>query len=118
MQERLFTVEQVAEYLGVHRDTVYAMVRSGRLKAFQLGGRKASWRITAEDLQAFISQRRAAQNGGDAVVSDDFTRRRELNDFDSQQRADLEAFRARQAGDRREFVAGQEETLGHRTKNA
>jgi excisionase family DNA binding protein len=60
-EDRLLTLEQVAEYLQVHRDTVYTLLRSGRLKGFQLGGRKASWRIGQDDLREFLdAQRREA----------------------------------------------------------
>lgn len=115
MQEKLLTVEQVAEYLGVHRDTVYAMVRSGRLKAFQLGGRKASWRVAEGDLRAFIDGRRAAKVR-DASNGNGFSQehQRALDDFDARQRADMDAFHARQTAERRRFVA--EQADGRRPK--
>lgn len=116
MQEKLLTVEQVAEYLGVHRDTVYAMVRSGRLKAFQLGGRKASWRIVEDDLRSFIDGRRTAQTR--EAAADDLAqdRQRALDYFDSQQRAEMDALRERQTADRREFLADQDEVRRSRSK--
>jgi excisionase family DNA binding protein len=57
-EDKLLTLEQVAEYLQVHRDTVYTLLRSGRLKGFQLGGRKASWRIGENDLRDFLNAQR------------------------------------------------------------
>lgn len=59
MNNKLLTIDQVAEYLGVHRDTVYSLIRSGKLAAFQLGGRKAGWRISEEDLQAFVRSQKS-----------------------------------------------------------
>lgn len=56
MNDGLLTINQVAEYLGVHRDTVSSLIRSGRLPALQLGGRKAGWRISKDDLLAFVSE--------------------------------------------------------------
>jgi excisionase family DNA binding protein len=44
---------QVAEKLGVHKDTVLRLLRSGRLPAVKLGHR--TWRITEEALQSFIT---------------------------------------------------------------
>ena len=64
MNGKLLSIDQVAEYLGVHRDTVYSLIRSGRLPALQLGGRKAGWRITEEDLQGFIDHGKAVNAAG------------------------------------------------------
>lgn len=53
MEERLFTIEQVAERLGVHVKTARNYVREGRLKAVRIG---KSYRITASDLAALTGQ--------------------------------------------------------------
>ncbi|MBP0450829.1 helix-turn-helix domain-containing protein [Kitasatospora sp. RG8] len=45
-----YSVEQVAELLGLHVRTVRGYVRDGRLKAARIG---KQYRITAEDLAAF-----------------------------------------------------------------
>lgn len=45
--------QQVAERLGISRDTVLRLVRSGRLAAVKLGWR--TWRITEDALQAFMA---------------------------------------------------------------
>src|SRR5690606_7338558 len=39
--ERLYSPEDAAEYLGVHVQTVRAWVRSGRLRAARLAGKRA-----------------------------------------------------------------------------
>ncbi|WP_067972830.1 helix-turn-helix domain-containing protein [Nocardiopsis trehalosi] len=46
----LYSVEQVAERLGLHVRTVRKYVRDGRLKAVKVGRR---YRITREDVEAF-----------------------------------------------------------------
>ena len=46
----LYSIEKVAELLGLHVKTVRGYVRSGRLKAKRIG---KQYRITREDLQEF-----------------------------------------------------------------
>jgi len=48
-----YTVEQVADLLGLHVKTVRAYVRDGRLKAIKIGKR---YRIAREDLDAFTGR--------------------------------------------------------------
>ena len=52
-EERLYSPEEAAEYLGVHVQTVRAWIRSGRLKASRLAGQRAL-RIRASDLQSVL----------------------------------------------------------------
>ena len=97
MHGRLLTIDQVAEYMGVHRDTVYTLIRSGRLPALQLGGRKAGWRITEDDVLDFISQQKA--------IAATETRSQEAaqEEFDRKQSAELQAFLEDQRGQRQSF---------------
>jgi len=53
MEERLYSPEEAAEYLGVHVQTIRAWVRSGRLRASRLAGHRAL-RIKATDLQSVL----------------------------------------------------------------
>jgi|SRR5277367_2530202 len=46
---RLYSLEQIAERLGLHVRTVRSYVRSGRLKALRIG---KQYRVTREDLEA------------------------------------------------------------------
>jgi excisionase family DNA binding protein len=48
MSQELYSVEQVAERLGLHVRTVRAYIRDGRLKAVRIG---KSYRITRGDLE-------------------------------------------------------------------
>ncbi|WP_020580089.1 helix-turn-helix domain-containing protein [Actinopolymorpha alba] len=53
MNERLYSVEQVAERLGLHVRTIRNYVREGRLKAVRIG---KQYRIAHEDLEAFTGR--------------------------------------------------------------
>src|SRR5581483_11317864 len=57
MDETLYTVEQVAERLGLHVKTVRSYVREGKLKAVRIG---KQYRIAAADLAALTGQSLAA----------------------------------------------------------
>ncbi|PXX56611.1 excisionase family DNA binding protein [Nocardia tenerifensis] len=53
MTDRLYSVEQVAERLGLHVRTVRNYVRDGRLKAVRIG---KQYRIAHADLEAFTGR--------------------------------------------------------------
>src|ERR1700690_95014 len=53
----LFSIDQVAQRLGVHAKTVRRYVHQGRLKAVRIG---KQYRIAAEDLAALTGQSTAA----------------------------------------------------------
>ncbi|RCV47691.1 helix-turn-helix domain-containing protein [Marinitenerispora sediminis] len=53
MSDRLYSVEQVAEHLGLHVRTVRNYVRDGRLNAVRIG---KQYRIAHEDLEAFTGR--------------------------------------------------------------
>lgn len=53
MSDRLYSVEQVAERLGLHVRTVRNYVRDGRLNAVRIG---KQYRISQSDLEAFTGQ--------------------------------------------------------------
>lgn len=57
MKEDMYSVEQVAERLGLHVRTVRGYIRSGRLRAVRIG---KQYRIAASDLDALTGQTRAA----------------------------------------------------------
>ncbi|MDK1472978.1 helix-turn-helix domain-containing protein [Streptomyces sp. 549] len=60
---QLYTVDQVAELLGLHPKTVRGYIRDGRLKATRLGSR---YRIASEEVEAFTG-RSASPPAGDDV---------------------------------------------------
>ena len=53
MDQKLYSVEQVAGLLGLHVRTVRSYVREGRLKAVRLG---KQYRIAREDLEAMTGR--------------------------------------------------------------
>ena len=52
---RFMTIEQVAQELNVSDIQVRALLRSGELRGFQVGGR-GMWRIGAVDVEAYIEE--------------------------------------------------------------
>jgi excisionase family DNA binding protein len=57
----MYSLDRVAERLGLHVRTVRAYVRSGRLKAIRIG---KQYRVTREELEAIVG----ASNTRDAVA--------------------------------------------------
>ncbi|MGW6277907.1 helix-turn-helix domain-containing protein [Kribbella sp. NPDC055071] len=57
MPQELYSVEQVANRLGLHVRTIRNYVRDGRLKAVRIG---KQYRIAREDLEAFTGTSAAA----------------------------------------------------------
>jgi excisionase family DNA binding protein len=54
MTARAYTVASLADHWSVSTDTVYAMIRGGRLKAFRFGGKL--YRIRPEEVERFECQ--------------------------------------------------------------
>jgi excisionase family DNA binding protein len=52
--KQLLTVREVSDYLRVHPQTLYRMIREGRLRVVQLGGSGCSIRIHEDDLAEFV----------------------------------------------------------------
>ena len=53
MDERWYTVEQIADTLQVHEQTVRRWLREGSLRGRSFGG-KTGWRVRESDLRAFL----------------------------------------------------------------
>lgn len=51
--ERLLTMQEAADLLAVHRQTVGALIRSGDLEAKKIGGQ---WRIKPSSLKRLIDK--------------------------------------------------------------
>lgn len=62
VDERWFTVEEIAELLKVHHDTVRRWLRAGALKGRAFGG-KTGWRVRESHLVAFLERERASPPG-------------------------------------------------------
>lgn len=59
----MFTVQQIAERLGIRKiDTIYQLISSGQLAATNIAVNPAGrpcWRISPDDFEAFLAQRAA-----------------------------------------------------------
>jgi excisionase family DNA binding protein len=53
--ERWFTVQQIADLLQVHPETVREWLRDGRLQGRKLGNR-GGWRVRESVLNAFLTE--------------------------------------------------------------
>jgi excisionase family DNA binding protein len=60
MDERVLTVNQVAERLQVNVQTVRRWLRNGELIGTPIGGR-TGWRVAEPEIQAFLDRRRMAR---------------------------------------------------------
>ena len=60
-QRRWLTIQQVAGWLGVSRDTVERWVNTGQLRAIDVSAKpgrgRPSWRVSADNLEAFLKAR-------------------------------------------------------------
>lgn len=61
---RYYTVEEIADLLSVNVRTVRRWIKEKALTGVKLGDR-AGWRITDDDLEAFLAKRRAAAETDD-----------------------------------------------------
>lgn len=61
-QLRFLTLAQVADELNVKQSLVQGLIKTGELRAFQVGGR-GMWRIGRQDVEDYISEayRRSAE---------------------------------------------------------
>lgn len=62
MVDELLTVDEIAERLKVHPETVRGWLRSGRLRGVRLGGTKLGWRVAESELRRFLA---VAGDGGE-----------------------------------------------------
>lgn len=71
-QPRFLTLAQVADELNVKQSLVQGLIRTGELRAFQLGGR-GLWRIGRQYVEDYIQQayRRTAERIASGDISED-----------------------------------------------
>ena len=67
VEERLFSVEEVAERLGMSKWTITDWLKAGRLKGSKIG---KFWRVQERDLQAFIDHPPPLQRASAAPPAD------------------------------------------------
>lgn len=61
MSGRWFSVEEIAEYLGVSKDTVYAWIAKRRMPAHRIG---RLWKFKTEEVDEWVRSGGAAENEG------------------------------------------------------
>ena len=72
-QPRFLLLADVADILNVSPRQAYSLVRSGELRAIQVGGR-GQWRVETSELEAYIKRqydKAAGQRREPAPVADD-----------------------------------------------
>src|SRR5262252_4497898 len=55
IDRQYLTVEQAADELQLHPETIRRMLREGRLAGHRFGGRKAGWRIPRRAVEGLLS---------------------------------------------------------------
>ena len=58
----ILTIKQVADYLKVTERTIYRLAAAKKIPAFKVGGR---WRFSRADIDSWIKQQSAVDQGGD-----------------------------------------------------
>lgn len=58
----IFTLDELAAYLNVGKRTVYCSVAAKKIPAFKVGG---AWRFSRTDIDSWIKQQSAVDQGGD-----------------------------------------------------
>ena len=61
MSERWLSVEEIAEYLGVSKDTVYAWIRGRSMPAHRIG---RLWKFKAQEVDEWVKSGGAAEEEG------------------------------------------------------
>lgn len=69
MSKAYFTVDEVAEKIGVHTKTVRRYIYSGKISAQKIAGQ---WRVTEEALETYLSTGCCGSEKDQSVSKDDF----------------------------------------------
>lgn len=64
-EERLLTVQEVAEFLRLSTHTVRLWLQTGKLRGLRVGGR---WRVWESDLYAFLKAAETADKEGESFL--------------------------------------------------
>ena len=63
MSERWLSVEEIAEYLGVRKDSVYAWIRGRNMPAHRIG---RLWKFKAQEVDEWVKSQGAAESGDES----------------------------------------------------
>jgi excisionase family DNA binding protein len=61
-QRRFLTIEQAAEELNVKQSLIRGLIKTGELRAIQIGGR-GQWRIGRQDIEDYVRATLAHPSG-------------------------------------------------------
>ena len=53
-EDRMLDIEEVAEQLKVSESTIRGLVRSGKLRAYRIGGKRGRLRFKEEDVATYV----------------------------------------------------------------
>lgn len=67
MNEKLYTIDQVAEILGMHHKTIRKFITQGRLRANKVG---KQWRISGHDLSNFTENNKVKISSKSEIEND------------------------------------------------
>lgn len=59
MDDRWFSVSEIADYLGVSQDTVYTWISTKKLPAHRIG---RLWKFKRDEVDAWVRQGKAAEH--------------------------------------------------------
>ncbi|MGX9755394.1 helix-turn-helix domain-containing protein [Clostridioides difficile] len=62
MEEKFYTIDQVANILEMHHKTIRKFIKDGKLKANKVG---KQWRVSQEDLNSFMDVKSENKDKGD-----------------------------------------------------
>jgi excisionase family DNA binding protein len=63
VEEKLYTVDEAAEYLKVSPFTLRDWLRADRIHGFRMGGTRLGWRIPESELKRFVDEMRHGRGG-------------------------------------------------------
>jgi excisionase family DNA binding protein len=64
-EDCMLDIEEVAEQLKVSQSTIRGLVRSGKLRAYRIGGKRGRRRFKEEDLASYVDSTLVRPEDGD-----------------------------------------------------
>ena len=61
MENEIWTIGEVADYLRLKQSTAYSLAAKGKLPGFKIGG---SWRFKRDDIEQWIEQGKSIKESG------------------------------------------------------
>lgn len=67
MSDRWMSVEEIASYLGVSKDTIYGWITKREMPAHKVG---RLWKFKSDEVDSWVRVGKASDEGSEHVVSD------------------------------------------------